>query len=94
MSVVKFPYSVSRRAHSRKPRKSINGTPEERAAKLAAGEKLKPVRPPRRMMTGADFDEFVRLLQPDEQQAQAFNIDAWKLVNRHFRRLARGDGKS
>lgn len=30
--VVKFPYSVSRRAHARRPRKSKNGTPEQRAA--------------------------------------------------------------
>ena len=37
-NVVKFPYSVSRRAHSQKPRKSKNGTPEERAAKAAALE--------------------------------------------------------
>jgi hypothetical protein len=29
-NVVKFPYSVSRRAHARKPRASKNGTPEER----------------------------------------------------------------
>jgi hypothetical protein len=36
MTVVKFPYDVSRRAHSRKPRRSKNGTPEERAAKAAA----------------------------------------------------------
>jgi hypothetical protein len=35
-NVVKFPFSVSRRAHARRPRKSINGTPEERAAKAAA----------------------------------------------------------
>jgi hypothetical protein len=35
MNVVKFPYSVSRRVHSRRPRTSINGTPEERAAKTA-----------------------------------------------------------
>jgi hypothetical protein len=91
-TVVKFPYSVSRRVHSRKPRKSINGTPEERAAKQAAGVKMKPVRPTRlpRVMTGDDFDEFVRLLEEPEAQ-QAFNVDAWKLVNRHFRRLARGD---
>jgi hypothetical protein len=34
-NVVKFPFSVSRRAHARKPRASINGTPEERAAKAA-----------------------------------------------------------
>jgi hypothetical protein len=33
MNVVKFPYSVSRRVHSRKPRRSKNGTPEERAKK-------------------------------------------------------------
>jgi hypothetical protein len=86
--VVKFPYSVSRRVHSRKQRKSKNGAPEERAAKAAAGVKDKPVKPPRRMMTGVDFDEFVRLLDEPERQ-QAFMIDAWRLVNRHFRRLAR-----
>jgi hypothetical protein len=33
-NVVKFPFGVSRRAHSRKPRASKNGTPEERAAGL------------------------------------------------------------
>jgi hypothetical protein len=33
--VVKFPYEASRRLYSRRPRKSINGTPEERAAKAA-----------------------------------------------------------
>lgn len=32
-NVIKFPYSVSRRVHSRKPRRSKNGTPEERADK-------------------------------------------------------------
>ena len=42
MTVVKFPYSVSRRrAHARKPRRSKNGTPEERAA-LAAHEITTP----------------------------------------------------
>jgi hypothetical protein len=30
-NVVKFPYSVSRKVHARKPRASKNGTPEERA---------------------------------------------------------------
>src|ERR1700736_6369636 len=34
--VVKFPYSSSRRVHSKRPRRSKNGTPEERAAKAAA----------------------------------------------------------
>jgi hypothetical protein len=35
-NVVKFPYTACRRVHSRKPRRSFNGTPEERAAKAAA----------------------------------------------------------
>jgi hypothetical protein len=35
-NVVKFPYDISRRVHSKKPRRSKNGTPEERAAKEAA----------------------------------------------------------
>jgi hypothetical protein len=34
--IYKFPYNVSRRVHSRKPRRSKNGTPEERAAKAGA----------------------------------------------------------
>ncbi|MFZ1173564.1 MAG: hypothetical protein WAO01_20470 [Bradyrhizobium sp.] len=35
-NVVKFPYSASRRVYSKQPRRSKNGTPEERAAKAAA----------------------------------------------------------
>jgi len=35
-NVIKFPFAVSRRAHARKARWSKNGTPEERAADLAA----------------------------------------------------------
>jgi hypothetical protein len=35
-TVVKFPYIASLRVHSRKPRISKNGTPEERVAKAAA----------------------------------------------------------
>ncbi|MEH2569644.1 hypothetical protein [Bradyrhizobium sp. AZCC 2289] len=34
-NVVKFPYSASRRVHSKKPRRSKNGTPEERSTKEA-----------------------------------------------------------
>jgi hypothetical protein len=37
-NVVKFPHSASRRVHSKKPRRSKNGTPEERAAKVATLE--------------------------------------------------------
>ena len=35
-NVVKFPYSASRRVYSMQPRRSKNGTPEERAAKATA----------------------------------------------------------
>jgi hypothetical protein len=34
-NVLKFPYNTSRRVHSRKPRRSKNGTPEERSTKEA-----------------------------------------------------------
>ena len=34
--IFKFPYDACRRVHSQKPRRSKNGTPEERAAKAAA----------------------------------------------------------
>jgi hypothetical protein len=34
--IFKFPYDACRRVHSRKPRRSKNGTPDERAAKAAA----------------------------------------------------------
>jgi hypothetical protein len=33
MTVVKFPFALSRRAYARRPRKSKNGTPEERASR-------------------------------------------------------------
>jgi hypothetical protein len=36
MRVVKFPYSACRRVHSRRPRISRNGNPEEPAAKAGA----------------------------------------------------------
>jgi hypothetical protein len=35
-NIVKFPYDACRRVHSRKQRRSKNGTPAERAAKAAA----------------------------------------------------------
>lgn len=33
--IIRLPYSVTRGAHSRKPRRSKNGTPEERAARAS-----------------------------------------------------------
>jgi hypothetical protein len=42
-NVVKFPYNACRRVHSRKPRRSFNGTPEERAAKAAEAAAKMPL---------------------------------------------------
>jgi hypothetical protein len=42
--LVKFPYSASRRLFARRPRRSKNGTPEERAAK--AGDAKAPAKKP------------------------------------------------
>jgi hypothetical protein len=37
--IIKFPYSASRRLHAKKPRRSKNGTPEERAARAETATK-------------------------------------------------------
>jgi hypothetical protein len=47
--IVKFPYSASRRIAARRPRRSKNGTREERAAKAAAAGTTATV-------TGIHFD--------------------------------------
>ena len=83
-NVVKFPYGVSRRVHSRKPRTSKNDTPEERAANGSSSRNERPRRL-RRVITGVDWDEFVKYIGPDLEQD--FMVDAWKLLNRYFRKL-------
>ena len=40
MTIHEFPYKLSRRAFARRPRRSKNGTPEERAAKKAAAAEV------------------------------------------------------
>ncbi|MBR0800857.1 hypothetical protein JQ615_36400 [Bradyrhizobium jicamae] len=84
--IAKFPYNVSGRAQSRKPRRSKNGTPEERAAKLAAGIPFEaPRRRPVRELNGKDWDELLRVIGPEHRES--FVADAWKLVNRYWRKL-------
>jgi hypothetical protein len=51
MTVVKFPYSASRRVYARRPRIPKNGTPEERAAKAGT---------PRRSCTRSTSREEIR----------------------------------
>jgi hypothetical protein len=86
-TVVKFPYSVSRRAHSRKPRRSKNGTPEERAAKAAGAVANEPPRRTRqvRVLTGEKWEQIIACFTPEQQQT--FMADVWKLLNRDFRKL-------
>jgi hypothetical protein len=70
-NVVKFPCSVSRLVHSRKPRRS----------KKAAGAALNE--PPRRtgqvrLLTGEKWEEITACFTPEQQQA--FMADVWKLT--------------
>ena len=64
-NVVKFPCSVSRRAHSRKARASKNGTPEERAA----AEQMDP------------WPEVGRLLRElESRKLLRAGLDCWRLL--------------
>ena len=86
-NVIKLPYSVTRGAYSRRPRRSKNGTPEERAAKAAGIVVIKPPRRTRqvKVLAGERWDEIVACFTPDEQQA--FMADVWKVLDRHLRKL-------
>jgi hypothetical protein len=84
MTVLKFPYSASRRIHSRQQRRSKYGTPEERAAKAAAAaivstkdgavinlstRNAPPSRPRRMTISGDLLDKLASALEPDRRQA-------------------------
>jgi hypothetical protein len=74
--ILKFPDSASRRALKQ-------GMPKEAAAARAT-------KPPSRhipVMTGDEWNEFIRLLTPDEQQA--FTADLFKLLGQHLERIGR-----
>lgn len=66
--IFKFPYDASRRVHSQKPRRSKNGTPEERAAKAnaARGAPAPVVELPvdRRKLRGNPLRESCGLISP------------------------------
>jgi hypothetical protein len=70
--ILKFPNGASRRSKNRTFEK-VAGTVTEMPSRHV------PV------MTGNQWDEFIRLLTPDEQQA--FMSDLWKLVSRHCYRI-------
>jgi hypothetical protein len=66
-NVLKFPFDVARRAHARKPRRSKNGTPAERAAKAAGSVDLARVRIERQVDRTARFMAIYNQLGPAEQ---------------------------
>jgi len=70
--ILKFPDSFSRR------------TPRDctREVTVAGMEAKMPSLP---AMTGDQWNEFIRLLTPEEQQA--FMADVWKLINLYCRRI-------
>ncbi|MGY3344697.1 MULTISPECIES: hypothetical protein [unclassified Bradyrhizobium] len=77
-NIVKFPYDASRRVHARKPRRSKNGTPEERAAKEAQAAAAAPpaatvtqLRRPRVAMLDQEFRS--KLEELDESGRQFIN---------------------
>jgi hypothetical protein len=72
--ILKFPDSLSQRMPN-------NGTPKETTAETVT----KTPSPHVPVMTGDEWNEFIRLLTPDEQQA--FMADVWKLINRYCRSI-------
>ena len=73
--ILKFPDRISRRT-------TKDGTPEEAIAGAEAKFLSLPV------MTGDQWNEFIRLLTPEEQRA--FMADVWKLINLYCRRIGGG----
>ena len=72
--ILKFPDGLSQRMPN-------DGTPKEATAETVT----KMPSPHVPVMTGDQWNEFIRLLTPDEQQA--FMADVWKLINRHCRSI-------
>ena len=62
-NIIKFPHSVSRRAHSRKPRRSKNGTPEERARQAASENVRELVVAQNRAVAAPSCSDFLRELR-------------------------------
>jgi len=68
--ILKFPDSISRR------------TPKDGTRAVAGTEAKMPSLP---IMTGDHWNEFIRLLTPEERQM--LMADVWKLINLYCRRI-------
>jgi hypothetical protein len=76
--ILKFSDFVSRRMLT-------DGMPKEASAATKDGTIAKMRRRHVPVMTGDQWNEFIRLLTPDDQQA--FMADVWKLINCHCMRI-------
>jgi hypothetical protein len=74
--ILKFPDSVRRRSNYGTPQ-AASGKRDRTATKMP-GRHVP-------LMTGDQWNEFIRLLTPDEQQA--FMADVWKLIDRYCQRI-------
>jgi hypothetical protein len=67
-------------------RRSSDGRPQKAASEEKDGTITKIPNRPIPVMTGDQWNEFIRLLTPDERRA--FMVDVWKIINLHCRRIA------
>jgi hypothetical protein len=79
MNVVKFPYSVSRRVHARRQRRSPNGTPEERAALQEIVAEETDARPPARSLSITGENERSRQERGEVWRMAEAATRYWKL---------------
>jgi hypothetical protein len=84
--IVKFPFNVSRRAHARRPRRSKNGTPEERAAKAPAAA-VTDISRPSVIAAAAKAEEMdpwyqigLLLRKLDDRNLLTAGVDCWRLL--------------
>ena len=75
--ILKFPDIVSCRSRDRAPKRAALRTRD--GAKTEMASRRVPV------MTGDQWNEIMRLLTPDEQQA--FMADVYKVITQHLQRI-------
>jgi hypothetical protein len=78
--ILKFPESVSRRSRDRAPEAAAHRTEDGTVTEMRS--RHVPV------MTGDQWNEFIRLLTPGEQQT--FMADVFKVMTQHLQRIGGG----
>jgi hypothetical protein len=72
--IIKLPYNVTRGAHSRKPRRSKNGTPEERAAKAGQPATVTTLRTEAQSAAPASDDPIFFEIERHRAALAAYNL--------------------